>query len=206
MMANTRFSKDDDELENNSHYFFDLSDLSFESLHITPTSPRMNRSQRPDLNSPCTDVEDHRSPRSSVSGPTSPRQQYNRRTDVEPRSSASVPISPINQQYTRLESAEIAQMELELHFKNFEMLALIRGTTPREAYELEMQKERSQSSSRCRSTTDFEENEEEEPISGPDNGYLIGDSFIELENNNNLHDSAIYESDGEDEDIFGMEI
>ena len=133
-------------------------------------------------------------------------------TDAEDRkSSSSVPISPIHPQYyDRRESAEIAQMEFEFQFKTLEMLALIKGTTPKEAYLAERLEEIRSQHSRSVDVDDVESVEDDEVIRPrsyeEDNEYLIGDSFVDDEQfEKNIQPDACYDSDAE-EDIFGMEL
>lgn len=190
-MISTRFSNDED-LESNKNYFFDLSHLnSFDNM-----AGRYSNSKNTAFSSPYTDAEDR-------------------------KSSCSVPISPIHpnhqhqQHYDRRESAEIAQMEFEFQFKTLEMLALIKGTTPKEAYLAERLEEiRSQNSRSC----DVDDNDDVESVDHDhstirphssyeeDNEYLIGDSFVDDEQfEKNIQPEASYDSD-EEEDIFGMEL
>lgn len=205
MMVNTHFSQDDGDL-------FDFTDLYNSRL----TSTESNSNNTTPLNS----MFHSRSSRTNTlfSSPL---------TDGEERSrSNSVPISPLHNLDVK-ESVEIAQMELELQFKTLEMLALIKGTTPEQALEAERLQEEIRSL-RGRSSDDDEldsihpyVNQDDDVLhssikrfnsldAANDNTgeYLIGDSYFDDENQ--LPDveqlKINYDSDGEDEDIFGMEL
>lgn len=204
-MVNTRFSQDDDDL---------LDSTDFRNSHLTSTDSNSNNT------TPYNNMFHSRSSRTNTlfSSPL---------TDVEERSrSDSVPISPLHNLDPR-ECVELAQMELELQFKTLEMLALIKGTTPEQALEAERLQDEIRSL-RGRST-DVDELEsvnpydnDEDDISCPamkrlrsfeaekdsTGEYLVGDSYLDDEDQLiDLEQLKITnDSDGEDEDIFGMEL
>mmetsp|Transcript_30106 Transcript_30106/g.32812 ORF Transcript_30106/g.32812 Transcript_30106/m.32812 type:complete len:198 (+) Transcript_30106:87-680(+) len=144
-------------------------------------------------------------------------------TDISERSE-SVPISPIHPLDYR-ENIEVAQMELELQFKTLEMLALIKGTTPRLAFEAERQEEIRSQRGRSTDVEDFDSDEEddddavrvllnrtevEEDAEGEE--YLIGESYVDVDDItnqlNSFHTSSfdVVEDSDAEEDIFGMEL